>query len=64
MKQVARFKPSALLFEQKYDEDKSGLLALSNVLESKNVDLRRIVKLMVKYPALLTKTEDDLNEYF
>ena len=64
MSVVLRNKPSALLFKDAYEKDKTGLLALQAIFTTKHgISFERVTDLVVRLPAYLSKTEDDLEKY-
>jgi len=62
---LVSFKPSTILYEEEYEKNKNGIKAVHKVfVEEMGFKLFHVNSLMSKYPALLSKSEDELNEFF
>ena len=60
-----RNKPTFLLFEEEHSDHNRGIKALEQVLCTEFGFSAEIMKtLVVKYPQILAKTDDELREYF
>ena len=60
-----RNKPSALFFESDFETKKLGLKALISVFhEEHGVDMDRIVDLMLRNPVYLSKSVEQLHQYY
>jgi hypothetical protein len=65
IKHITKYKPAFLLYEEDYTRKKSGLLAVNEYLVNKRKFEYEVVKtLIVKYPTILSKTEDQLHKQF
>lgn len=65
IKHIMKYKPAFLLYQEDYDKKKSGLIAVNKYLvEKRKFDYQEVKTLIVKYPAILSKTEDQLHKQF
>ena len=64
LKIVLKNKPSAFFFEEDFEKTQTGLKAMVSVFhEQLGIELSRVTDLMVRYPAHLSKSVDELKEY-
>ena len=62
---IVRNKPTALFFEEDFAKSKIGLRALISVFhEEKGIEMDRIVNLFVRNPAYLSKSIEQLQQFF
>jgi len=60
-----KIKPTFILFQDDYQRSKKGIMALQNVfVDQKGLSMDQLRKLTLKYPAILSKNETQLEEYF
>lgn len=60
-----KHKPTLLLFEEEYESKQSGIKAVYNVLvEEKGFEVDQVKQLVVNYPAIMSKSESELRDYF
>ena len=60
-----KHKPTLLLFEEEYEGKQSGIKAVYNVLvEEKGFEADQVKQLVVNYPAIMSKSESELRDYF
>ena len=65
MKYIASNKPLVFLFEEEYQNEKRGILAVQKVLcEHLGFSQEDVKQLVCNYPPVLSKTEDQLHAYF
>ena len=63
IKHIIKYKPAFLLYQEDYDKKKQGLLAVNEYLVKKRNFSYEVVKtLIIKYPTVLSKTEDQLHK--
>tara|TARA_B110000285_G_C14941759_1_gene522369 strand:+ start:457 stop:738 length:282 start_codon:yes stop_codon:yes gene_type:complete len=65
IRQIVRNKPTFLLFEEEYSVHNKGIKALEQVLcQEFGFGAELMKTLVVKYPQILSKTEEDMRQYF
>lgn len=65
IKHIIKYKPAFLLYQNDYDKKKQGLIAINEYLVNKMGFSYDVVKtLIVKYPTILSKTEEQLDKQF
>ena len=56
---IMKYKPTFLLYQEDYDRNKKGLLAVDEYFVKKNGFPYELVKtLIIKFPTILSKTEE------
>jgi len=54
-----------MLFEEEYENKKSGIKALIKVfVENRGFNQEQVVSLLFRYPPILAKNEEELNDFF
>jgi len=65
IKLIVKHKPSFFLFKEDFEKNKKGILAVYNVLNVLNkIEKSQIKSLIVRYPPILSKSEDEINQFF
>lgn len=62
---LIRHKPTILLYEQDYERNKSGVRAMFKVIVEENkLKRKQAQELVIRYPAIVSKSEEDFRNFF
>jgi len=65
MKFLIRNKPTIVFYEEDFEKEKKGIITVKQVLcEKKGFSEEILRSIVVRYPVILSKTEDEIERYF
>lgn len=65
VRKIIKYKTTVLFYEEEYAENKRGIKAVYSILhEKRGFETKKIRRLIVNYPTILSKSEEDLEAFF